>query len=223
MKIKIRPIDIKIKDNWRYGEIAFLVDRDDFLEDIIEARKRLGLSTFIPHKEILEVEWTSLSLSQADKLSPIVEKLRKKYKKTHHFYLVIEAAILCGVVADGDFMRTYCTIIFPGDDDFFFTSEPHLAIIFTPETKLKEIIASFKKEAAGGKKSYKEFVLKTKRTTQDTISNIKRDRKWYWMKKNGLSYSQIHKQATEKGKEAITRDGIIKAIKQYKERLGVEL
>ena len=40
----IKPVDIRIKNNWKYGEIAFLVDREDFLQDLKKTRKELEIT-----------------------------------------------------------------------------------------------------------------------------------------------------------------------------------
>ncbi|KKS96370.1 MAG: hypothetical protein UV73_C0011G0042 [Candidatus Gottesmanbacteria bacterium GW2011_GWA2_43_14] len=41
--MKITPVAIKITDLRKFAEVAFLVDRDDFLQDLIKLRKKWGL------------------------------------------------------------------------------------------------------------------------------------------------------------------------------------
>lgn len=216
------PIDIRIADNWRYGEIAFLVDREDFLKDLALVRKKLGVKQLRPYKTTKYVEINDLINSRNfdDKLTHTVEELRKKYKKTQAFHLVIKSAILTGVVTEKEYASAYSTIIFPEDDDFFLQSEPNIAIIISPDAKIEDITKVFNKEIPQTKKLYIQKILKSKRVLPDTISNVKRDRQWYWQKKNS-SYGKVHKEIIKS--QSITRDGIIKAIKQYEARLSVEL
>ena len=223
----------KIKDNWKFCEVAFLVDRDDFLIDLSRVRRELGVSELIPYDKL--GEWEEKELAQTSKeiktrkvksnypwetyLVPstksegIVGELQKKYHKAQNFWLVIQSAILTGTVTEDEFSTSaYCKVIYPEDYE-------HSAKVISPDTKLKEIEELFKTNLPVVIEEYKKFVLKTSRITPDTISNIKRDREWYWQKKNGLSYSMIEKKADPK----VNKDVVIKAIKQYKARLAVEL
>jgi len=236
--MKIEPIDISIKDNWKYGEIAFLVDREDFLKDVKKARKELGVTKLVPYKKVNS--WThkqyeqeikddqikkgkysrgTVYLMPAGKVDIKIENLLAKYRKPPTFFLPILYSILSGTVTDSEYSITaYCEIIYPEIS----VPEPKVAIIIHPETKPKEIEKLFKTKIPEALDEYKKYILKTKRIPPDTISNIERDRHWYWLKEKGLSYTQVHKRVEKEG-EAITRDGVIKAIKQYKERLAMEL
>ncbi|MEK7095641.1 MAG: hypothetical protein AAB917_03200, partial [Patescibacteria group bacterium] len=51
----------------------------------------------------------------------------------------------------------------------------------------------------------------------DTISNIERDRKWYWMIKNGMSLQEISNDEIDGN----TEDSIRAAVKQYEIRLSM--
>lgn len=53
----------------------------------------------------------------------------------------------------------------------------------------------------------------------DTSENIKRDRDWYWLKKEGWSYQQIRKECIKKNNDHIILRGIELAIKRYSGKL----
>ena len=236
--MKIKPIDIKIRNNWKYGEIAFLVDREDFLKDSEKTRKKLGLKKLIPYKNL--DRWLSNQYDQETKdyliesrkfsrgtvyslpkgkIDLTIEKFLEKYRKPQTFFLPIRSAILSGIVTDEEYSSTaYCDILYPEIP----IQDPKIAIIINPETKLPEIEELFKTRVKKTIEEYSTYILKSKRGFFDTVSNIKRDRRWHWLKNKGLSYSQIQQKAEKEG-EPITRDGVIKAIKQYKERLTMEL
>ena len=50
---------------------------------------------------------------------------------------------------------------------------------------------------------------------RDTLGNIKRDRKWFWLKKENNSYSAIGKIENKNG-VTISSEGVKKAIDRYK-------
>ena len=95
--------------------------------------------------------------------------------------------------------------------------QPVMAIVISPETTLKEVVEVFKKGVPHLRDEYVSALLKNKPSSLDVISNIKRDRKWYWMHKQGLSYKTIF---NKKGKTTLDDiDGVIKAIKRYQRKL----
>lgn len=231
--MSMKPITIEIKDNWVFGEVAFLVDRDNFLKDVGKVRKELGIAKLMTLSEM--INWLRKERKELDEglLSrrqsyAIANELRKKHRRSPTFFHPIMSAIFCGVVTEDDFPSIpFCRLIYPKmlPIDVYTLSggfEPRIAIIISPETKLDEVIQVFRTEVPKVVEKYKKDVLKSKRPPLDTISNIRRDRGWYWLKKKGLSYEDIRKRAVSGG-EHISRDGVIKAIKQYRERLAMEL
>lgn len=228
-------IDIKIHSNWKYGAVAFLVDRTDFLEDIKSSRKILGITKLLSHKEakkwkgieldkeILKhpIKETSGDLKEAEyftihktKSELITDQLLMKYHKPVTYWLVIHYAILCGEVTDDEFSASaYCKVIYPGE-----VKEPEVAIIITPDTKLKEIREIYKTAVPETIQEYNKYTLKSSKLTSDTVSNIKRDRRWFWLKKENNSYSAIGKIESENDID-ISSEGIKKAIDRFKSHL----
>lgn len=133
------------------------------------------------------------------------------------------ASLLCDTVSDEDYTLAKL--------DFFDTSSnphssknrrrPYFAIEVTPWTRMSDIETAFKK-----KDKYKldycafygqfDFHL-----DKDSISNIKRDRVWYWRNKNDETYFEIAENEAEKDSVTVDnwRDVIAKAVGQYKHRL----
>lgn len=162
-----------------------------------------------------------------DELDNVIDKLLVRYHKNNNFRNVIRHSILSNEVKDEDFLAPYLKegthsykysdasstfIVIPDGDkpETLLSLDPwEVAIIVNPlstQKEIKDVFNSFKK-------TYKRILRYWK--NPDTIGNIKRDRKWYWQKQSGMSYSQIHRIA-EAETEIISQDGIVKAIKQYK-------
>ena len=273
MRIKIEPVDIRIEDNWGFGLVAFLVDKDDFLQDLQSVRQKLSLKKLL-NREKVEKQFeeknqkatTKLFNTSSQEQRELLNRMRivastkydtatiellEKYRKSNNFHHVIKFAIISGVVTDEDFEGTEPVIwvITPGQGKTEIPIHyPQIAIVVDPEThpdKVKEGFTNFIKNAKSFKR-WDQWVL------QDTINNIKRDRKWYWRWRNGESYRRIAindngglkyyqeiKKELEKGIRRLGdalwdkynseleniekyRGKVKEAVRQYRERLGVQ-
>lgn len=205
-------IDINIEDRWKYGEVAFLVDREDFLEDIAVARRLLGIRKLITHTQVEINKWFEEEINQALKAKlnkrgldlkrkkkfsfPVTEsqktidRLLKKYHKPLFYSDILKSAILCGLVTDEDFSLTsYVQIIDPMEyieryKRGEFIGYPKIAIIISPETKPDEINELFRTGIQPEMDYFNHNYLNSKRNLPDTMSNIKKVREWYWMYQN---------------------------------------
>lgn len=207
--MSIRPIDIQIEDDWKFGEVAYLVDRDDFIENLIKARKKLGIKNLIPHTPEDINKWREEELNQTinknlsktkskkefsfpvTRIQIIKHNLLDKYHLPLFYADILEAAILCGLITDEDFSVTaYIQIIDPQDyieryKKKKFLGYPKIAIILSPETKLEEIEVLYKNSLPEEMHFYQQNYLKTNQDLTNPAHNKKRDRKWYWERRKG--------------------------------------
>jgi hypothetical protein len=224
------PIKIDIDDLFKYCVVAFFVDKPDFLGVIREARKDLGIKKLLTREETEHLhlgfvtkkdnptkkyKWPRRGSDKykfLKKCNNMLANLYQIYQADWYFQDVIVFSILSGVVNENDLdTRPYFLNRrdFHEDEGYNNIGEGIGAIVIYPHTSDKEVADVLHKFRKGLK-------------IPDTITNIKRDRKWLWLKVGGLSYSEIQKLATTEG-EPITRDGVIKAIKQYEKRLTVDI
>ena len=236
-----KPVVIEIEDRRNFAEVAFLVDKDEFLTDLEEKRRELKIEKVLPYADV--EKWIEAEIDHAVKKQPvkvwknedsktirysipkikselIIESLLQKYHRDENFFIAIEYALLCGKVTEKEFSSAYCSIIYPDT-----LSKPKLAIVISPDTKWDEIKSIYDKKVPELAAKYNNKILKSDRVAPDTISNIKRDREWYWLHhKNGggLSYGDIQKQWSLKN-EHISRDAVIHAIKRYENNLSVDI
>lgn len=238
--------EIKVADNARYGRVAFLVDRDDFIADIKKLRQKWGIYELIPYGELYKWQDDKFKVSEKQKIwygkswkefqqkwkvslgDPVpieatgdwkkvhrslpfwdlyfdVEEVLKKFNKTSDYHWVIRRVLICGEVHDEDFgvvnLDTKLSVnVFTG-----LSAEQAAFIKITPETTLNEVKSVFS--------NYRRGLI-----SKDTVSNVKRDRNWYWLHLGGLSYKEVVDRELVKG---TNRDAVIKAVLQYKRRLGV--
>lgn len=257
--MSIKPISIRIENKWTFCEVAFLVDRDDFLADILKARRLLGVKKLIPHTQEDLNKWYGEELDRAldkkfssskvskefsfptTKSQIIKDKILTKYRKPPFFLNIIEAAIFCGFITDEDFSVTaYVQIIDPNEyvERYKlrkFMGYPKLAIVISPETKPEEVESIMRKRVPSEMEFFKQNYLKSKRNLTDTVSNIERDRVWYWLnhktnpydinKKQALDkklgYYRIAQLSTQQG-SPISLSGVRAAIDQYRDKLYAE-
>lgn len=251
--MKIEPVTIKITDNWRYCLVAWLMDRDDFLVDLHNARKKLGIDDklvdYVTVKEWFKTEFEKQRektpikrvfnqltgkggyLFPKTKSEELTAKLLMKYHKSPLYFDAVRHAIVTGVVTDKEFARTaFCQVLPPdyqmidiehGITNLVDHNQPVMAIVISPETKLNEVVRVFREEVPYLRMEYEAGYLKAKQLAPDQISNVRRDRKWYWMHEQGMSYKVIF---DKEGKQELDDvDGVIKAIKRYQNKLTAEI
>lgn len=151
-----------------------------------------------------------------------VMELRKKYRKPPNFDQIIICATLYATVLADDYKTCGMGLNYAGESLWQVFHEPQPIISFYPLVTLNDIIVLFQKEGEKALQEYQNIYLKGKVFDHDTISNVARDRQWYWWHKQGLSYGQILKKAIDVG-ERLTRDAVIKAIGRYTKLLAVDI
>lgn len=76
-------IDIQIEEDWKHTEVAILVDREDFLEDIQVARRLLHIKRLIPHTQEAINRWKEEEQNKAIRI-PIDKKTSGSKKRSFH-------------------------------------------------------------------------------------------------------------------------------------------
>jgi len=136
--LNIEPIKIKIADIYKYSQVAYLVDRDDFLKDIVKTRKLLKLKDLIPRKdfELIEEVQTDyvnnlfelkISIDKSPEykrranifkkkleIENFLSLIFKKYKIADDLSNIVVYSILCNEVWDKDL--NIGASFFPGDE-----------------------------------------------------------------------------------------------------------
>lgn len=228
MNIKTtNKIELNIESDWWYTNIVALFDREDFLRDITIARINLGMEKPDPW-EYKEHFWlaglaidngyiTSNEYNVEGKRSAVVNELILKYKKPVHFWLPIYDAVVFGRYDQEQFQEATArlSILHQGE----VITEPKMVITISPMTKITEIEKLFKERLPDVLKLYKREVVRGNQTVFDTHQNIRRDREWYWLHKEGKSYNDIVKLTNN----TISKQGVVEAIKDYTALLTVNL
>lgn len=243
----IKHIEIDVEDNWRYTQLALLVDRDDFLRDLYKIRQTLHLAKPISSDKLFEYEVNEMKRrdfvkrrsAEVKVIAPyrsdclrsesLVFDLVRKYKRSDSYFHAIYAAVITGKIQTENLPTNTasCELIFP---EYYYhqvklgNKDPQIAILLSPESSRNDVIEAYREGFQKVLEEYRHRMRAQYRNPLfvDTISNIKRDREWYWLNKQGMSYGQIAN-LTNKQRRVISTDGVIKAIKQYKKNLKIPI
>lgn len=229
MSININRIEITIQDNWRYGLVAFLVDREDFLKDIQKYRGQLGIDKLWSRAYLKKQHLTTKKIGRGNmyiappEFERLTARLQEKYQKSEGFRLVIRHALVCGEVQDADLYVPPIRIVTPTSygRGQLALHPPEIAILLNPETDPKEILKVFKRYEVWIKNQ--NSPMKYLWHNYDVRFNIQRDREWYWLNKT-KSYESIVRLERERKKNIhIPKATVEKAIKRYREILKLPI
>jgi len=133
----VNEVNIRIKDFVWFKSVAVIIDRDDFLINLKNARAALGLERPIPYIKL--EEWKKEELEQELKKTPIKEveppkravkafevprtlsekiisKFLEVYKLPDYFWGVIESVLITHTVTDEEcWGTTYTKIVYSED------------------------------------------------------------------------------------------------------------
>jgi len=236
--MEIERIEIKIKKERYYFDVAILVDKEGFLDWIKSLRDKWKIkSLFDPndYHGFYKYIWGDIKIGRWNEFSADVKKVRESFNRSPNFDEVIIYALAFKYIPDGTYKPCYLeTIVDPIDPNS--PEKYKYAIIVTPNTTiddLKPILKEYQSKLATGLEQKSDSSIMEKAVAKYKFElgphyvppsrksdNIIRDRDWYWLKEEGLSYKEILELSKSKNKKLdITRDGIITAIKSYKKRL----
>lgn len=242
--MNIKPVRIDLKRNDDFTSIALILDRDDFLKDIYDLRRNLNIKNIFPinftldilidiyhsnkyllHKGYKPSKKNMPLFSEFKNRFPLfsyflaTDFLTKKYNLGIHHHEILTQALLSNRVVGYIFPRKYYVIL---DSDSSFRRKD-LAINFEMEINTK---GNSKAAIVFDSRTTKEEVIKMFNEAKkelpfvkDTVSNIRRDRMWYWENRQGKSAAKIQ---DEYSKE-ISIKGIEKAINQYKKLISYQI
>jgi len=226
MRIKNRysiedKVEIVVDSDYKFQEIACLVDSHKFIIEARILRKRLNINEPIvdlnkrfvdlfTHWEKVYEEWAENNNDKVKVLDLWVKRMLRNFELDRRFRDVLMQAILFNMVV------SYRGLIQILNKHSKFT-HPTVAIIPTPHTTYNEVeqaLHEAKKLMGILKMEYKTSDLK------DTIPNIRQQyRDWFWKVALGKSYKEVAREWNNVNKTNLTYTDIGKALNKYKKLL----
>lgn len=174
----------------------------------------------------------------------IADLLSQKFSRLGDYFDLIHALLIKRQVDENDYKLVQVKAFDPNrslsnparsqklnenSTDFFsLPTSQKIAIYVSPGSRIKDIIDELESQNPQGSKNIIQSIsseMKHDLRYFDLRSNIKRDRKWYWMNKQGTSYREISKsEAKLYGGESLDYyENIKAAVQAYKKLLAVEI
>lgn len=221
--MNIKPIEIDIEDKRLYAQIAFLVDRSDFLQEIANLRMKFNIDSSFQQNNYFETA-SDDSLSSLHELKaqllPEIARLRDTYKYPPYFDDVIFQVIMFNRVQSIKSTQVVMHLVKDSETQKLPDQNMELAILLTPLSTKQEVMSAFE-EAKKLRSEYENRHPLSEVLDKDTLTNIIRDRKWYLQKLSGKTYKEIVDEWNNTlGNSYIEEENdVIKAVSRYKKNL----
>jgi len=195
MTIKPIKIDIEdIKDKRLYAQIAFLVDRSDFLKEIQSIRKEYRIDPSLQRDDYLRTA-SDESLSALPKISARLLNRVAEIRHSFHCPPYSDDAIIQAILFHKikSIKATQVILHRKSNDSNIHTysgSHFEMAILLTPLSTKKEVIAAFE-ESKKLRSMYKSNHRLALPFSKKTLNNFVRDRDWYWQVKEDGNYQSL--------------------------------
>lgn len=253
--IKFLPnCKITTQTNWRAESLKTEVSQDS-IQTIIKFIKKLlpkngNHKTYLFQKAItikqtLQLE-TKIHLENSLYFYSYVvaDLLSQKFNKLGDYFELIHALLVKKQVNENDYSLVKIKVFDPnhslplqlghvtnasGFYDFFsLPTKQKIAIYVSPGSRIKDIIDEIEAQNSKSDVNIIQDItsqMKLESKFFDLKQNIKRDRKWYWMNKQGSSYRNISKLEAQKyGGEGLDYyENVKAAVQAYKKLLAVEI
>lgn len=220
-----------------HTSLVFLLDKDDFINDIKQIRQKIGITNFFISEEdanqflfedMFEDEAFDLDLpehlsdgkieKQCKAAIDLCKPLAAKYHRTSNYDLPILYATLCNKV-DGSSLNVKPNFRYLSAD-YQHTGVPEMVMVFYPETSIQDVRKVFDKMKKTMSRAYFEEVWNAKASKYDTISRIDRDREIYWYKKMGYSWQNIIDKIDEDYGQYLDIKSVTQSNNQYEKGLN---
>lgn len=237
----------KINSDRAFRDVSALVDKDEFLSDLIEFRNQYLDGKVIPYEEVSSWNFKELPMEQRGNTSektaliflPAIEhieisrnmpptkavqnlrffvtKLLQKYSRPAMYDEIVKAAVLSGFVTQNE-IKELCYPIFT-EKPMVFSGLGHVSL---PIPHAAAYIAlsplTTPEEATKVCKNAIDQLRSMYHAKAHRAGSVRRDREWYWRKKNGESDQQIANSESNAG-QPISRNAVFEAVDAYSKLL----
>lgn len=199
----IKPIIINIDNKRLYAQIAFLVDRSDFLKEIQDIRQEYAIDPKLQADGYFETASDDelSQLQQRADIYKVAAMIRQKYKYPPYFDDIIVQAILFHKVRLIKQTKVVAhlakTITTPFSKLDLFENYFEMAILITPLSTKEEVLEAFE-ESKQMRSDYKQHHPLLDKLNKRALNNIVRDRNWYLQAKKAGNYLGLLKKWNER-------------------------
>lgn len=180
-------IKINIDDERLFCDIAPVVDRDDFLEEIERIRATLKINTPLNKTQYLEFIAGIYETPVEGQLKSEIEESRKRLHLPIVFRQLIKKAALCGVVEKDDYKTAYLDHIIDDHTNQGGDVADTYVIVLSPTAEDRDVLNALRQYR---KNEHGYYVMPSWKKDK-TKSSFKKYREWYFAVKNGGTIPDI--------------------------------
>ncbi len=192
-------IQIDIREDRHFIDVAPVVDREDFTQEVKRIRQIFKVICPLKEKDILRLS----DKNQQKKIDSEIEKSRKKLYLPKVFIPVIEASVFRNKVTDKDYSPAY--LEYKWDDNFYSNGEAvspdeTYSIVLSPNVRNEDVLKSLQeyRDQVGNVRGIPSYQYIHQVWEQNKKKpSIKKYRNWYHLIKNGNSYSGVAEKETQ--------------------------
>lgn len=209
--MKIKPVTIDIEDKRLFTQVAFLVDRPDFIQKVHEIRKEYKIDAKMQSTNYFKTvsDEELRQLQQRSDIYKVAAKIRQKFKYPPYFDDFIVQTILFNRVHAIRQTKTVThlakTITTPLSKPDLSENHLEMAIHITPLSTKKDVLKAFE-ETKQVSTEYEHTHQLSKVLDQDTLTNIERDRRWYWRVQKDNGYQKLINKLNNRPDTHISKD-----------------
>lgn len=168
-------IEINLTDDRFFADVAPVVDRKGFSDEIKRIRLAIGIETPLSKEEL--PKFSKIALLEKE-----VEKSRKRLYLPVVFKRVIEKAVLCGIISDGDYLPAYLDSTLDTFDAHGNKVDETFFIVLSPNVRDNDVLNALweYRTQTGSEKGAPEYkYINPIWKTDKKKPSIRQYRKWY--------------------------------------------
>lgn len=198
--MNFEPIEIKISDIELFGEVALTIDNQDFIASTNRIRKKYGIKKPFRnndyHSWIISDIIKKKGEDEAKRLFNDIDFARKDLILTDNYFNVIEKAVFGADIFDSDYESTPLVNLrkIPPYYTQGPTEEGLSAVVLTPQTEEKDVMALYRKhreKLERYRKVEKQDEIYLFERIRIIRNPIKISRELYWLSKQGGKINEI--------------------------------
>ncbi len=144
--MKIEKINIQTSNNKHATDIAMLIDKPEFIKELIRLREKWEVTELYSLPNIHEQLIEKVDLKgKNNEFNDDIDELLKKFNRGRNFKKVIEYALLTGIVPEGIYLSCYFDVATIGElEDLSKPEKYQYIIVMSPRTEKQEVEQAYK-------------------------------------------------------------------------------
>lgn len=191
-------IDIKLSDERHFTDVALIVDRTDFQEEVTRIRKALGIELPLSVEELNRIPTDN----ETQIINSEVERSRKKLYLPLVFKDVILSVVFRNEVTNNDYLPVRLTSKLQGTfNDDGVTPDETYYLVLSPGARDTDVLKAYQeyRDQLGNETGASQYkYIHQIWNLEKNKPSLKKYREWYFQAEKGSSFSKIAEAETMK-------------------------